>query len=184
MHFMGFHGAAIATLLSQAVCLVFMVIYLKRKRLFSLHITCFDKADVLPLVPKAIPSVIQQSIQAVSTTFLTALVSTYSIIEIAAYGITGKLETILFYPAMALNMVLTAIIGQCIGGQRADRAKDYGLWRQGSIIILSVWSSPASCYTCSPARCWSLVPGKGKSWRTRRVLFLQIGHNIHSFSFI
>ena len=122
---MGFHGAAIATLLSQAVCLVFMVIYLKRKRLFSLHITCFDKADVLPLVPKAIPSVIQQSIQAVSTTFLTALVSTYSIIEIAAYGITGKLETILFYPAMALNMVLTAIIGQCIGGQRADRAKDY-----------------------------------------------------------
>ena len=91
MHFMGFHGAAIATLLSQAVCLVFMVIYLKRKRLFSLHITCFDKADVLPLVPKAIPSVIQQSIQAVSTTFLTALVSTYSIIEIAAYGIkTGN----------------------------------------------------------------------------------------------
>ncbi len=31
----------------------------------------------------------------------------------------------LFYPAMALNMVLTAIIGQCIGGGRYDRAKDY-----------------------------------------------------------
>lgn len=79
----------------------------------------------MPLVQKAIPSVIQQSIPAVSTTFLTALVSTYSITEIAAYGITGKLVTILFYPAMALNMVLTAIIGQCIGGQRVDRAKDY-----------------------------------------------------------
>lgn len=125
IHFIGFHGAAIATLLSQAVCLVFMVIYLKRKRLFSLHFTCFDKADVLPLIKKAIPSVIQQSIPAVSTTFLTALVSTYSITAIAAYGITGKLETILFYPAMALNMVLTAIVGQCVGGQRADRAKDY-----------------------------------------------------------
>lgn len=125
IHFMGFHGAAIATLLSQAVCLVFMVIYLKRKRLFSLHITCFDKADVLPLIQIAIPSVIQQSIPAVSTTFLTALVSTYSITAIAAYGITGKLEIILFYPAMALNMVLTTIVGQCIGGQRADRAKDY-----------------------------------------------------------
>ena len=56
---------------------------------------------------------------------MTALVSTYSITAIAAYGITGKLETILFYPAMALNMVLTTIVGQCIGGQRADRAKDY-----------------------------------------------------------
>lgn len=125
IHFMGFYGAAIATLLSQAVCLVFMVTYLKRKRLFSLHITCFDKADVLPLIQKAISSVIQQSIPAVSTTFLTALVSTYSITAIAAYGITGKLETILFYPAMALNMVLTTIVAQCVGGQRADRAKDY-----------------------------------------------------------
>lgn len=125
IHFVDFHGAAIATLLSQSVCLIFMVIYLKKKKLFSLHITWFDKADVLPLIQKAIPSAIQQSIPAVSTTFLTALVSTYSITAIAAYGITGKLETILFYPAMALNMVLTTIVGQCIGGQRTDRAKDY-----------------------------------------------------------
>ena len=51
-----------------------MVIYLKKKKLFSLHITWFDKADVLPLIQKAIPSAIQQSIPAVSTTFLTALV--------------------------------------------------------------------------------------------------------------
>lgn len=125
IHFIGFHGAAIATLLSQVVCLIFIVIYLKKKKLFSLHITWLEKTDVLPLIQKAIPSVIQQSIPAVSTTFLTALVSTYSITAIAAYGITGKLETILFYPAMALNMVLTTIVGQCIGGQRSDRAKDY-----------------------------------------------------------
>lgn len=125
IHFIGFHGAASATLLSQGVCLIFMVVYLKRKKLFSLHITWFDKADILPLIGKAIPSVVQQSIPAVSTTFLTALVSTYSITAIAAYGIAGKLETILFYPAMALNMVLTTIVGQCIGGQRIDRAKDY-----------------------------------------------------------
>lgn len=125
IHFIGFQGAAIATLLSQIVCLVFMAIYLKKKKLFYLHITWFDKNDVLPLIQKAIPSVIQQSIPAISTTFLTGLVSTYSITAIAAYGITGKLETILFYPAMALNMVLTTIVGQCIGGQRTDRAKDY-----------------------------------------------------------
>lgn len=125
IHFIGFQGAAIATLLSQIVCLVFMVIYLKKKKLFYLHITWFDKNDVLPLIQKAIPSVIQQSIPAISTTFLTGSVSTYSITAIAAYGIIGKLETILFYPAMALNMVLTTIVGQCIGGQRTDRAKDY-----------------------------------------------------------
>ena len=29
IHFIGFHGAAIATLLSQVICLAFMLIYLK-----------------------------------------------------------------------------------------------------------------------------------------------------------
>ena len=138
----GFHGAAIATLLSQTICLLFMIIYLGKKKLFSFHITLFDKREVLPLISKAIPSVIQQSIPAVSTTFLTSLVSAYGITAIAAYGITGKLETILFYPAMALNMVLTTIVGQCVGGRRFDRAKDYLKcalrYGCGLLVILSV----------------------------------------------
>lgn len=123
--FTGFHGAAVATLFSQIICLVFMVTYLGKKKLFSFHITWFDQRDILPFIQKAVPSVIQQSIPAVSTTFLTALVSSNSITALAAYGITGKLETILFYPAMALNMVLTTVIGQCVGGRRFDRACDY-----------------------------------------------------------
>ena len=121
----GFQGAAIATLLSQSLCLVFMLIYIRKKRIFKFSFVNFDKSTIIPLIKNAIPSVIQQSIPAISTTFLTSLISTYSISAIAAYGITGKLETILFYPAMAFNMVLTSIIGQCIGAKRADRAKDY-----------------------------------------------------------
>ena len=142
IHFIGFHGAAIATLLSQVICLLFMLAYLKKKNLFAFKISAFDKSDILPLIQKAIPSVIQQSIPAISTTSLTALVSTYSVTAIAAYGVTGKLETILFYPAMALNMVLTTIIGQCVGGSRYDRAKDYLKcalgYGCGLLVILSV----------------------------------------------
>ena len=140
--FMGFHGAAIATLLSQTICLLFMLIYLKKKKWFAIRLSAFDRNDVLPLIQKAIPSVIQQSIPAISTAFLTALVSTYSVTAIAAYGVTGNLETILFYPAMALNMVLTVIIGQCTGGARYDRAKDYLKcalgYGCGLLVILSV----------------------------------------------
>lgn len=125
IHWMGFNGAAIATLLSQTICLLFMLLYLKKKRLFAFRIAGFDSNSIPLLIQKAIPSVIQQSIPAVSTTFLTALVSIYSITAIAAYGVTGKLEIIVFYPAMALNMVLTTIVGQCAGGRRFDRAGDY-----------------------------------------------------------
>ncbi len=143
IHFIGFHGAAIATLLSQIICLLFMLIYLKKKKLFAFKISAFDRHDVLQFIQKAISSVIQQSIPAISTTFLTALASTYGVTAIAAYGITGKLETILFYPAMALNMVLTTIIGQCVGGARYDRAKDYLKcalgYGCGLLVILSVF---------------------------------------------
>lgn len=141
--FIGFHGAAIATLLSQVICLLFMLLYMKKKDLFAFRLSAFDRREVLPLIQKAVPSVIQQSIPTISTTFLSALVSTYSVTAIAAYGVTGKLETILFYPAMALNMVLTTIIGQCVGGRRYDRAKDYLKcalgYGCGLLVILSVF---------------------------------------------
>lgn len=125
IHFMGFDGAAVATLLSQTLCLFCMLGYLHRKPLFSLHRSQFDSNLVADFIRKGIPSAFQQSIPAISTSFLTALVSSYGISALAAYGITGKLETILFYPAMALNMALTSIVGQCAGGKRYDRAGDY-----------------------------------------------------------
>lgn len=125
IHFMGFDGAAVATLLSQTLCLFCMLGYLHRKPLFSLHLSQFDGSLVADFIRKGIPSAFQQSIPAISTSFLTALVSSYGISALAAYGITGKLKTILFYPAMALNMALTSIVGQCAGGKRYDRAGDY-----------------------------------------------------------
>lgn len=137
----GFHGASIATLSSQIVCLFFMFIYISKKKLFRFSLTNFNKAQIYPIIKNSIPAVIQQSIPAISTTFLTALISTYGISAIAGYGVTGKLETILFYPAMALNMVLTSIVGQCIGGSRFDRANDYlRLALKYGISILAVLS--------------------------------------------
>ena len=137
----GFHGASIATLSSQIVCLFFMFIYISKKKLFRFSLTNFNKAQIYPIIKNSIPAVIQQSIPAISTTFLTAIVSTYSISAIAGYGVAGKLEMILFYPAMALNMVLTSIVGQCIGGSRFDRANDYlRLALKYGISILAVLS--------------------------------------------
>ena len=79
IHLIGFNGAAIATVLSEAICLVFMLVYMKRKKLFVFKLSGFDKADIWLLIQKAVPSVIQQSIPAISTTFLTALVSIHTV---------------------------------------------------------------------------------------------------------
>jgi len=138
----GFHGAAIATLISQAIAAAILIVYLIRKKLFTIHITTFDIGLLPKLGKTALPSIIQQSVPAISTSFLTAIVSGFTITAIAGYGIAGKLETILLYPAMAFSMVLTTIVGQCIGGKRTDRAKDYlkcaFIYGGGFVLILSV----------------------------------------------
>lgn len=125
IHLFGFKGSAVATLFSQTLCLLIMLLYLSKKKFFAFHITAFSRTHVASYFTTGIPSALQQSIPAFSTAFLTSLISGYGITAIAAYGIAGKLETILFYPAMALNMVLTIIVGQCVGSKRYDRAKDY-----------------------------------------------------------
>lgn len=138
----GFRGAAIATLLSQSICLLFMLVYIARKKVFRFRIAKFETRMVGEIIAKAVPSAFQQSIPAVSTGFLTSLVSQIGITAIAAYGITGKLEIILFYPAMALNMVLTNIIGQCAGAKRSDRERDYLKYSMKiGIVLLTVLSA-------------------------------------------
>ncbi|MDD6795041.1 MAG: MATE family efflux transporter [Clostridiaceae bacterium] len=121
----GFSGAAIATVFSQSLAVIVMIIYIIKKKLFNVRIAFFDWNVTKDIINKALPSVIQQSIPAISTTALTSIVSGYSVMAIAAFGVTGKLETILFYPAMVFNMSLTTIIGQCFGAKRFDRIKDY-----------------------------------------------------------
>lgn len=121
----GFHGAAIATVISQSVSLVLVILYCKKKAYFNLQIRGFRKEYVLPVARLSIPTVIQQCTPSLSSMVLTACVSGFGTVALAGYEIVNKLDMILFMPAMVFNMVLTPIIGYCIGGGRKDRAVDY-----------------------------------------------------------
>ena len=121
----GLRGAAGATVLSEALCLVFAVVYHRKKRLFRLTLQRVDAAWVRPLLADAVPSAVQSCMPAVSSAALLLLVTGFGVTAIAAYGAAGQLEILLFYPAMAMNMALTAITGQCSGADRTDRVRDY-----------------------------------------------------------
>lgn len=121
----GLRGAAWATVLSEALCLVFAVVYHRKKRLFRLTLRRADAAWVRPLLADAVPSAVQSCMPAVSSAALLLLVTGFGVTAIAAYGAAGRLEILLFYPAMSMNMALTAITGQCSGAGRTDRVRDY-----------------------------------------------------------
>lgn len=139
IRWLGFSGAAIATVVSQTTALAILLVYLAKKRLFVCHIRQFDRALLLPLCQSALPSVAQQGIPALSTALLTGLVSGFGVSAIAGYGVACKLEIILLYPAVSLNTALTAIVGQCVGAGERGRAGDYlraALLFGGGLLLL------------------------------------------------
>lgn len=80
---------------------------------------------IAPVSKLSVPTVIQQCAPSLSSTVLTACVNGFGIAAMAGYEVVGKLDMLLYFPPMVLNMVLTPIIGYCVGGRRQDRAKDY-----------------------------------------------------------
>jgi putative MATE family efflux protein len=137
---MGLGGAAWATVLSEVLCLVFALLYYKAKKLFWLDFHCVSAAYIRPLLMDAVPSALQGCMPAVSSATMLSLVTSFGITTIAAYGVTSKLEILMFYPAMAVNMALTTIVGQCIGAGRLDRAKKYVCYAliDGGILVAAV----------------------------------------------
>ncbi|MGL4741766.1 MAG: MATE family efflux transporter, partial [Sarcina sp.] len=122
---MGFKGVALATVISEIISLLIILIYILRKKAFSLNVKKFSIKISSDIVKNVIPLIVQQGLPAISTIFLTGFISNFGIIPLDAYGIIICIEKLLLYPAMALNMVLTVIIGQCFGANRLDRIKDY-----------------------------------------------------------
>lgn len=135
----GFHGAATATVFSQVVSLILLIFYCRKKQYFHLKLRSFKKEYVSPVAKLSIPTVIQQCTPSLSSAVLTSCVNNFGVVAMAAYGIVNKLDMILFMPATVLNMVLTPIIGYCVGGKRKDRASDYmKLSIRFSIIVVTI----------------------------------------------
>ncbi len=125
IHFMGLSGAAWATVFSELLCLVYALIYQSRKKMFQIRFKNASLTYIKPILSCAIPAAIQNCMPAISSAAMLFLVTQYGVTTIAAYGVTNKLEILLFYPAMAMNMGLTTIAGQCYGAKRMDRVRDY-----------------------------------------------------------
>jgi putative MATE family efflux protein len=125
IHFMGLGGAAWATVLSEVLCVGYAFYYHRKKKMFQIDWRKASLSYVKPILSCAVPAAVQGCMPAISSATMLFLVTQYGVTTIAAYGVTNKLEILLFYPAMAMNMGLTTIAGQCFGARRIDRVHDY-----------------------------------------------------------
>ncbi len=119
-------GAALATVVSQAVSMILCIIYLVKNKFifdFKLSSFAFHKKRLKLLLKIGIPTSVQNVATSASFLFLTALVNSLGVIASAAVGAVGKLNGFAILPAVAMSSSISAMAAQNIGAGEVERAK-------------------------------------------------------------
>lgn len=123
---MGAAGAAIATVLSQAVSVALAIFYLATHNfIFDFKLKSFRlyKDKALKIIRLGLPVSLQETMVTVSFLIIAAIVNSLGVIPSAACGIVGKFEGFAMLPAAALGSALASMAAQNMGAGLTDRAK-------------------------------------------------------------
>jgi putative MATE family efflux protein len=119
-------GAALATVISQALCVVLCITYMVRNDFqFDFRLRSFRiYRDQLILIFKVgLPTCIQNSVTSLSFLFITTIVNIVGGVSAsAAVGAFGKFNSFAFMPTMAMSASVSAMSAQNFGAGRVERA--------------------------------------------------------------
>ena len=123
---MGATGAALATVISQALSMILCIIYLKSQNFtfdFKFASFKFNKEQFSLLMKIGMPISITNVINNISFLFLTSIVNTFGIMASSGVGVVGKFNGFAIMPAIAISASVSTLGAQNIGAGRNDRAK-------------------------------------------------------------
>lgn len=129
----GVYGAALATVVSQALVAGVTITYLCHcDKDFLVRPNLHKFLSILKL---SVTGIIQNSASAVSMFFIQGLINQYGVNAISAYTSAYKIESILTIPAVNLGTALSVFVGQNIGAKQIERTQ-MGLKVSFKIAIL------------------------------------------------
>jgi putative MATE family efflux protein len=123
----GIAGSALATLISQAVSLTWLILHLyHKKHMLVLHRSEWsllrpDGAIIGALLKKGIPMSAQMLVMALSGMLMIAIVDRFGVDTAAAYGASLQLWNYIMMPALAVGMAVSSMAAQNVGARRWDR---------------------------------------------------------------
>lgn len=118
-------GAALATIIAQAISVILSAIYLyKRNFMFDFKLKSFKivPAKLKEMVRIGLPTAVQQTLVSVSFLFLTGIINLYGVHASSAANVAAKLGMFAIMPTLAMSAAVSAMVGQNVGAQRYDRA--------------------------------------------------------------
>ncbi|MDR1598856.1 MAG: MATE family efflux transporter [Oscillospiraceae bacterium] len=122
----GAFGAALATVVSQAMSVVLCVIFMKRHNFqfdFKLKSFRVDRRQLRLIFKIGLPTCVANTVTSVSFLFVTAIVNIVGgMVGSAAVGAVGKFSSFAFMPTQAIAASVSTMAAQNIGADRLDRA--------------------------------------------------------------
>ncbi|HYE47508.1 MAG TPA: MATE family efflux transporter [Caulobacter sp.] len=124
---MGIAGAAMATLVSQAISLAALLVFLYARkhplRLVGANLAYLkpDPALLRTLTIKGLPMGLQMIVISASALIVMSLVNSFGSRTAAAYGVAAQLWTYVQMPAMSIGAAVSSMAAQNVGAGRWDR---------------------------------------------------------------
>ncbi len=118
-------GAALATVLAQAVSVVLSLFIIKKQKLpfkFSIKDISFNKE--IPIIIKiGIPIAIQEMLTEISFMALCAFINNLGLAQSSGYGVANKLIAFIMLIPSSLMQSMAPFVSQNVGAGKEDRAK-------------------------------------------------------------
>lgn len=118
-------GAALATVLAQAVSVVISLIIIKREKLpfsFKKSDICFNK-EIKNFILVGLPIAFQEIMTQISFLALCAFVNKLGLDESSGYGVSNKIVTFVMLVPGAIMQSMSSFVAQNVGAGKEKRAK-------------------------------------------------------------
>ncbi|MBQ8490184.1 MAG: MATE family efflux transporter [Pseudobutyrivibrio sp.] len=136
---LGVKGAAIATVISEIICLLFGVVMLVKLlcQMDGTQVYKYDFKEQEKIINESIPAVLQRSVIAIGVTLMQSLINRYGINIMAGYTAATKLFSIVSLPVMDIGNAVTIFTAQNMGANKKSRVKEGIL----AAIVLDIFFS-------------------------------------------
>ena len=123
---LGIKGAAYATVLSWVFILIGMFALLLKDKLLRLSIQAQETLRELirEIFRLAGPTILTQIIGPFTLMYLTFLIARQSTMAVAAFGVAGRIETLLMIGILGISTAITPFIAQNSGAKKQERIEE------------------------------------------------------------
>ncbi len=123
---MGVAGAALATIIGQAVSMLLgLIVLFRTNEIYKINLKDikFHKGFVSDIIKYGLPSGVQNSIISFANIFVQASINTFAANAVTGSGIYTRVEGLLFVPVTSFSFAITTFVSQNIGANQPERVK-------------------------------------------------------------